>query len=162
MSLIQPSTSGFKLTRWYDYAIRFAFGGLITAAAGLIAKKYGANVGGLFLAFPAIFPASVTLVERHAKEKHERAGGHGTVRGEQDAASCSYGAMLGSFGLLAFAGTFYALVREHSLWWVLPLATVAWFAVSVTLWLLRKRVVPVVRRKSIAETRRTRSLKRAS
>jgi hypothetical protein len=30
---------------------------------GLLAKKFGSTVGGLFLAFPAIFPASATLIE---------------------------------------------------------------------------------------------------
>ncbi len=54
-----------------DYAIRFLFGGLITVAAGIIAKRFGPGIGGLFLAFPAIFPASATLIEKHEKEKKE-------------------------------------------------------------------------------------------
>ena len=28
-------------TKWYEYAVRFLFGGLITALAGIIAKKFG-------------------------------------------------------------------------------------------------------------------------
>jgi hypothetical protein len=36
----------------------------MTAIPGWIASKYGPVVGGLFLAFPAIFPASATLVEK--------------------------------------------------------------------------------------------------
>jgi hypothetical protein len=36
--------------------------GAITAAAGLIAGLYGPTIGGLFLAFPSILPASLTLV----------------------------------------------------------------------------------------------------
>jgi hypothetical protein len=31
-------------------------------------------VGGLFLAFPAIFPASATLIEKHVRERKEKAG----------------------------------------------------------------------------------------
>jgi len=54
---------------WNDYAVRFLFGGLITAVAGLIAKKFGPGVGGLFLAFPAIFPASATLIEKHVSRR---------------------------------------------------------------------------------------------
>jgi hypothetical protein len=60
-------------TRWYEYAVRFIFGGLITVAAGLIAKRFGPTVGGLFLAFPAIFPASATLVDK-PREGKEGAG----------------------------------------------------------------------------------------
>ena len=48
-----------RRTRWYEYALRFLFGGGVTVAAGLIAKQYGPVFGGLFLAFPAVFPASL-------------------------------------------------------------------------------------------------------
>jgi len=53
---VDPSVIG--RTKWYEYAIRFLFGGLITAVAGIVAKQFGPGIGGLFLAFPAIFPAS--------------------------------------------------------------------------------------------------------
>jgi len=39
----------------------------MTVIAGLIAFRFGPVVGGLFLAFPAIFPASATLIERHGR-----------------------------------------------------------------------------------------------
>jgi len=55
---IRIDLSGLRRTKWHDYAIRFLFGGLITGAAGLIAQRWGPGIGGLFLAFPAIFPAS--------------------------------------------------------------------------------------------------------
>ena len=45
-------------TKWSEYVTRFIFGGLVTLLAGVIADHYGPNIGGLFLAFPAIFPAS--------------------------------------------------------------------------------------------------------
>ena len=54
-----------RQTKWYEYAVRFLFGGTITVLAGVIAKQYGPTMGGLFLAFPAIFPAGATLVEKH-------------------------------------------------------------------------------------------------
>ena len=66
---IKIDPSGILKTRWYEFAVRFFFGGLITAIAGLIAKKFGPGVGGLFLAFPAIFPASATLIEKHEKQR---------------------------------------------------------------------------------------------
>ena len=65
---ISLDLSALGKTKWYEYALRFAFGGSITVAAGLVAKKWGPGVGGLFLAFPAIFPASATLVKKHEKK----------------------------------------------------------------------------------------------
>ena len=47
------------------YAVRFCFGFLISVVAALISAIAGAKVGGLFLAFPAILPA--TLDSRGAK-----------------------------------------------------------------------------------------------
>ena len=61
-------------TKWHDYMLRFFFGGLVTAIAGVIAKAFWPVVGGLFLAFPAISPASATLIEKHEKQKKERRG----------------------------------------------------------------------------------------
>jgi len=58
---ITVNVSTLGQTKWYEYAVRFLFGGLITALAGIIAKKFGPVFGGLFLAFPAIFPARVRL-----------------------------------------------------------------------------------------------------
>src|SRR6201998_891044 len=66
--------SALYKTRWYEYAVRFFFGGTVTVVAGLVAKKYGPILGGLFLAFPAIFPASATLVEKHEREKKRQRG----------------------------------------------------------------------------------------
>ena len=71
---IEIDPSARKKNRWYEFAVRFLFGGLITAATGLIAKKFGRRGGGLFLAFPTIFPASATLIEKHEKQNKERAG----------------------------------------------------------------------------------------
>src|SRR6202030_3341219 len=56
-------------THWYEYGSRFLFGGTATVITGLIARKFGPSVGGLFLAFPAIFPASASLVEKHERQK---------------------------------------------------------------------------------------------
>jgi Protein of unknown function (DUF3147) len=54
--------AGLKKAKPWEYVVRFFFGGLVTALAGLVAKVWGPVVGGLFLAFPAILPASLTLV----------------------------------------------------------------------------------------------------
>ena len=60
---------GIKETKWHEYLVRFVVGGLITVTAGLIAEVYGPVIGGLFLAFPSIFPASITLVQSHAEKE---------------------------------------------------------------------------------------------
>ena len=83
-------------TRWYEYGVRFLFGGAITVIAGLLAKRFGPVFGGLFLAFPAIFPASATLVEEHEREKKRKAGITNTSRGRQAAALDARGAAIGS------------------------------------------------------------------
>jgi len=78
--------SALRRTKWYEYAVRFIFGGSITAAAGIIAKLWGPTIGGLFLAFPAIFPASATLLEKHQKQKKPALGPqryHSGERGSQ-------------------------------------------------------------------------------
>jgi hypothetical protein len=45
---IQVDLSTLGQTKGHDYAVRFLFGGLITAIAGIIAKKFGPGIGGLF------------------------------------------------------------------------------------------------------------------
>jgi hypothetical protein len=134
---VDPSVIG--QTNWYEYAVRFLFGGLITALAGIIAKKFGPSIGGLFLAFPAIFPASATLIEKHEKQKKEKEGLRGTQRGRQAASVDAAGAAMGSIGLSVFALLVWQFLPRHSPWMVLTGATVAWLAVSVLIWQVRKR-----------------------
>jgi hypothetical protein len=136
---IKVDLSGIQQTQWHDYAIRFFFGGLITAIAGIIAKEFGAVVGGLFLAFPAIFPASATLIEKHEKQKKEEKGLPGTQRGREAASVDAAGAAMGSVGLLAFALLVWQFLSRHSTGMVLTFATLAWLMVSVLIWNIRKR-----------------------
>jgi len=136
---VRFDTAALRQTKWHQYAIRFLFGGLITAAAGIIAKQYGPVIGGLFLAFPAIFPAGATLIEKHEKVKKQKAGMSGTVRGRQAASVDAAGAAMGSVGLLVFALLVWEFVSRHRSWIVLLVATAAWLVVSVLIWQLRKR-----------------------
>jgi len=130
--------SALRRTKWYEYLVRFAFGGTITVLAGLIAKQFGPVLGGLFLAFPAIFPASATLVEKHECEKKKKAGIAKTVRGRQAAALDAYGAALGSVGLCFFGVVVWRFLQEHNALFVLLAATVAWALISILLWRARK------------------------
>ena len=69
---------------------------------------FGPRAGGLFLAFPAILAASVTLIE---KKERNRAGVHDIK-----------GAVLGAVGLTAFALAFEAVLRTTALGFALALA----------------------------------------
>ena len=86
MSAIGFSPSSLKEGRWYEYLVRFTLGGAATVFTGLISSRYGASVGGLFLALPAIFCASATLIEKHEIRRKREAGLDGRRRGEEAAA----------------------------------------------------------------------------
>ena len=124
---------------WYEYASRFVIGGLVTAGAGVLAKEFGPGVGGLFLAIPAIFPASVTLIEKHERQKKEQHGLRGVRRGRDAAAVDAAGAALGSCGLLVFALVVWKLLPNHSPWFALLAAAMGWTVVSPLAWFLTKR-----------------------
>jgi Protein of unknown function (DUF3147) len=131
---IRIDTAARHDTKWYEYAVRVLFGGAVTVFAGIIAEKCGPSVGGLFLAFPAIFPAGATLMEKHQKEKKLRAGVNPGTRGRDSAALDAAGGAMGSVGLLAFAIVVRAFLPEHSSWFVLSASTFAWLVVSVAIW----------------------------
>jgi hypothetical protein len=131
---IRFDTSTLRQTRWYEYAARFVFGGAISAIAAIISKKFGPEVGGLFLAFPAIFPASATLIEKYELEKKERKGLHGIIRGRTAVGVDAAGAAMGTGGLLVFALLVWKLLPNYASWAVLGGATIAWLGVSVSIW----------------------------
>ena len=138
--LVKIDISSLGRTKWYEYAVRFLLGGSITAAAGLIAKEVSPVIGGLFLAFPAIFPASATLIEKHEEQKKNKAGLDGTVSGRKAASVDAAGSAMGSIGFVFFALFVWRFLPLHSALLVLPLATIAWSVVSLGIWMIRKRV----------------------
>ena len=105
---------------------------------GLLAKRYGPVFGGLFLAFPAIFPASATLIEKHEREKKQSAGIRETKRGHLAAALTARGASTGSLGLVCFAYVVWKLVPVWNGGLALLVALAVWFAVSFLAWHLSK------------------------
>lgn len=136
---IQIQPGALKQTTWYEYAIRFLFGGLITCVAGLIATKFGPELGGLFLAFPAIFPASATLIEKHETEKKQSQGLNGRESARKAAAVDACGSALGSIGLIFFGGIVWICFPRFNVVLILVLATIVWFVISASFWALRKR-----------------------
>jgi Protein of unknown function (DUF3147) len=137
--IVSISTSGLKRAKWWEYLLRFALGGLITATAGILAKKFGPSFGGLFLAFPAILASSVTLVEKHERESKEQKGMNGSYRGKHAAGADAAGAAMGSIGLIAFAACVWKLLPGHNPWLVISGAILLWAAVCIAVWSLWKR-----------------------
>jgi hypothetical protein len=113
-------TRGLKNTKPWEYAVRFVFGGVVAALAGLITKIWGPVVGGLFLAFPAILPASLTLVKQHD--------------GREQAVDDARGGRLGSVGLIGFAVIVWMAAQSWPAFAVLVVATVVWLVVDGVLW----------------------------
>jgi hypothetical protein len=136
---IRVSPSSLREGRWYEYVIRFALGGAATVFTGSISSRYGASVGGLFLALPAIFCASATLIEKHEIRRKREAGLDGERRGQEAAALDAAGAVLGALGMLAFAGIFWWLV-ESSVAAAFVGASLAWLVVSVAAWFARRKL----------------------
>jgi Protein of unknown function (DUF3147) len=109
-----------------DLAVRFAFGFGVSVAAGIVTLAFGSRTGGLFLAFPAILPASLTLIEN--KEGRRQAEGN------------AVGAIIGAVALVAFALTAWALFTHIPGAAVEGIALAAWLIVSILLYLLVRRL----------------------
>lgn len=136
---ISVSLSGLAQTKPLEFALRFVFGGIVTALAGLIAAQFGPVVGGIFLAFPSIFPATATLIEKHEAKKKKQEGMHGRYLAKCAAGADAAGAAMGAIGLLAFGMLVWQLSESVAPWMVLTTATIAWFAVAMTVWMIRKK-----------------------
>jgi hypothetical protein len=124
MSRPQFQLKQLTSTTFGECVLRFTFGGLIAVTASLISKGAGPALGGAFLAFPALLPASITLVGKH--------------NGRAPAIDDARGACLGSIGLGAFAFTVWVLskMRYVSPVPILAIALLVWLTVSYTLWKL--------------------------
>lgn len=137
--VIGANWSALRQSRWYEYLLRSLLGGLVTVLAGVVAQVFGPETGGLFLAFPGIFCASTTLIEKHERERKKKLGLAGDRRGTDAAALDAAGAGLGSFGLVAFGLGVWLLAPGMRLG-SLAFGSVAWILVSVLLWRLRRNL----------------------
>ena len=125
--LVAIEPGKLKQIRGRDVAIRFGFGAAVSIAAGAVSIVFNPVVGGLFLAFPAILPASVTLIEQK-----ESTG---------EAAHDIEGATIGALGLAAFAIVTGTVLRHASAVVALAAATAAWLVTSVLLYLAIESLV---------------------
>jgi Flp pilus assembly protein protease CpaA len=85
-----------------------------------VTRRFGPVVGGLFLGFPAILPASLTLVGKH----------DGRARAVDEAR----GGWLGSVGLVAFALAVWLTGCSWPPALALWVATLVWLVIGVALW----------------------------
>jgi len=95
---------------------RFVAGALTSIAAGVVTLAFGARVGGVLLAFPAIFAASLTLIE----EQEDR------VEAREDAR----GALIGALALTLFAAVAALTLGRLGSALALLLAAITWFLAS--------------------------------
>ena len=137
--LIRARLSSIRDNKLQDYAVRFLFGGAVCVVAGIVSNRFGPAMGGLFLAFPAIFPASATLLESHEQTRRRCAGIENSVRGRVVAGVDAAGAAIGAWALAGFAAVGWILLARWPAWAVFPLATSVWAVLAIGLWILRKR-----------------------
>lgn len=136
--VIQLNFGALRQTQWHEYLVRFVLGGFVTAMTGWLAKEYGPVLGGLFLAFPAIFPASATLLDKHERARKRAAGIPCTLRGRLAAALDARGAVMGAMGGVVFATLVWTMLPRESLAMTLLAALGSWSVVSSLLWYVRK------------------------
>jgi hypothetical protein len=101
-------------------AIRFAFGFCVSVAVGIITEVAGDRVGGLFLAFPAILPASLTLIAQQ--------------EGERKARVDAGGAIIGGIALAFFGVVSWLLLGRIPVLWAEIVALVVWTAVAIAIY----------------------------
>jgi hypothetical protein len=114
---VSSDSGRLRDTRPRDLVIRFAFGFAVSVIAGFVSLGIGDRAGGLFLAFPAILPASLTLI----------ADKEGKSQAEVDAG----GALIGAAALVAFAVVAWQSLTRLPLVVAETAAFVAWLAASV-------------------------------
>jgi hypothetical protein len=112
--------SKLRAVRPGDLLIRFAFGALISVIAGVVTLVWNAKAGGMFLAFPAILPATLTLIEKKESKR--------------DAEEDDEGALLGAVAMFSFAAVSVWALPALAAGLALGAATGAWVTTAVLLY----------------------------
>ena len=107
--------------------MRFAFGFGVSVLAGIVGLALGSRVGGVFLAFPAILPASLTLI----------ADQDGRDRAEIDAA----GATIGAVALAVFAAIAAVTITRLTVLGAVAIAVLAWTISAVAIYSVIRRTL---------------------
>lgn len=110
------SSSGLHDVRPRHLVIRFAFGATVSAVAAVLALVVDPRFAGIFLAFPAILPATLTLIEEEEST--------------QEAKHDDVGAILGASSLVVFGAITWWLVPEVGAAPALAVASVGWLVAA--------------------------------
>ncbi len=123
----RPALQAGKIAgvRGRELVYRFAAGAVTSVAAGAITLLFGPRVGGIFLAFPAILAASLTLIEREEDSTDAREDARGAIVGGAAlvifavVAALTIEHVAGAIALAAAAGAWLlaALFGYVLLWW---------------------------------------------
>ena len=145
---IRINLASLKQIEWNEFLTRFLLGGAISVVTGLIAKQFGPVIGGLFLAFPAIFPSGATLIERQERDRKRRAGILHTIRGRLAAALDARGAAMGAIALATFGLLVWKQLPRHNAAVILAAGLAMWLVLAILIWRVRKlHVYTSVRRR---------------
>lgn len=104
---------------------RFGAGGLTSVLAGVLTLAFGDRVGGVFLAFPAILAASLTLIAREEDMTDAREDARGATAGGAAlalfaaVAALTLGHLAGALALLSASAAWLvaSLFGYVVLWW---------------------------------------------
>jgi hypothetical protein len=108
-----------------DLVVRFVFGAATSAVAGTLSILFSPIVGGVFLAFPAILAASLTLIAEEEDKTEAREDARGATVGAVALAGfaaigvLTFTAIAWPLALgVAFAGWILAALALYALLWV--------------------------------------------
>lgn len=108
-----------------ELAIRFFAGALVSIVSAVVTLGFGARIGGILLAFPAIMAASLTLIEEEEAAADAREDARGAIVGAcgltlfAAVAALTFGHLAGALALLAATVVWAAgsLLGYIVLWW---------------------------------------------
>jgi Protein of unknown function (DUF3147) len=108
-----------------ELGYRFIAGAVTSVMAGIVTLVFGARVGGILLAFPAILAASLTLISEEEDSAMAREDARGAMAGGCGlvafavVGALTFGALSGALALLlsAIAWAVTALGIYVLLWW---------------------------------------------
>ena len=114
--------SKVKQARMRDYVLRFCIGGMISIAAAGISQGTNSRFGGIFVAFPAILLASLTLI--------------GRCEGEERAEDDAKGGVVGAVALVVTTVVLSLTLQALAGAWSLLLALLTWLICGIGLYVV--------------------------
>lgn len=99
---------------------------VVIKAAAIVTILLGSRLGGVLLAFPAILPATLTLIEEEESEEAAK---------DDDA-----GAVLGAISLVSFAATMWLLLPAAAPAAALTAGAAVWLVTAVGLYVVVQRL----------------------